>query len=43
MALSFSPNQATGGLFGGYFIEVLFDGRKIYTWQSQYPPGLTMS
>ncbi len=43
ITLSFFPDQATGGLFRGYFIEVLFDGDKIYTMESQYPPRLTVS
>ncbi len=43
ITISFSPDQATGGLFRGYFIEVVFDGNKIYTMESQYPPRLTVS
>lgn len=43
LALSWSPIQASGGSLRGYFIEFWFDGEKIYTMDSSYPPRLTVS
>lgn len=42
VGLVWSPDQASGSQLRGYFIEVLFDGEKIWTMPNNYPPRLTV-
>lgn len=38
--LVWSPDQASDSQLRGYFIEVLFDGEKVWTMPDSYPPRL---
>lgn len=40
LSLSFKPDEASGAVLRGYFIEVYINGEKTYTMKSSYPPRL---